>query len=224
MVSKTRVPVAVLIWLISSTHVVAQSGLSVRPAIDFCDPLMTETEVVDKEEDKEELREWRYDEETSVVLTSEKEIMEALFEEKWDFESLASVPRAELCTSEPSYVVHWAHLMGTNAGGDLVIDAEGLLSFRKDGSFEYVYSKRPYTGTWELEGTDMVLKAAWMNRGQPVTTPVESIVTPVEIVYADGRQDSYLEEAYRLGWFRLLRIATTKPGEIRDCACSSSQQ
>lgn len=219
MVFKTRVPVVVLIWLISSSQVMAQGGSTARPAVDFCDLLMTETEAVERDEDEEESREWRYDEATSVVLTSRTEIMEALFEEKWDFESLASMPRAELCPSEPSYVVHWARLMGTNDEGDFVVDAEGLLSFRKDGSFEYVYSKRPYTGTWELDGTDMVLNATWLNEGQPVKTPVERVETPVDIVYADGREDSFLEEVYRLGWFRLARLATTKPGEIRDCAC-----
>ena len=57
-----------------------------RPAVNFCDPLMSQAEQMpDDDERIEELeRVWRYDQETVEPVTSRAEIIEALIEEKWD--------------------------------------------------------------------------------------------------------------------------------------------
>ena len=202
----------------------AQSQSAKAPLVEFCDPLMSaqNADTLDEDGDEEELTQTRrYDQETSERLTTREQIMNAIFEEKWHFDTNAPIERHELCSAEPSYVVLWTKLLRETDGGEIAQDAEGYMSIKKDGSFEFVYAKRPYLGAWELDGTDMVLNADWLNGGQPYRTPVERVQTPVEATDSDGNTNSFLEEMYRLGQFRFYRLPTTQKGGQRNCSCGS---
>lgn len=211
-------------FLVGPSITFAQSQPDQAPLVEFCDPLMSAQDVdaLDDGGDEEELTQTRrYDQETSERLTSRERIMNALFEETWNFETNAPIDRYELCSAEPNFVVLWAKLLRHTDEGGFTQDAEGLMSIKKDGSFEFVYAKRPYVGTWELDGIDMVLSADWLNAGQPYRTSVERVETPVEATDADGNTSSFTEEMYRLGGFRFYRLPTTKKGAQQDCSCGS---
>ena len=188
----------------------------------FCDPLMAVgAEDYEDEGDDEDLLERirRFDLEKSETLTSEKAILEALAEELWDPATGETIARNELCEVEPSYVVHWSELLGRDEGDRLVVLAKGFFQFRKDGSFVFVYNQRPYEGTWALDGQNIKLSADWLYRGEAVSAPVERVSTPVILKYNDGKEDTYDEEVFRVGWFRFMRLATTVKGQTRNCAC-----
>lgn len=197
----------------------AQISGEVAPNVTFCDPLLSidRNRNGDDEEDFEELH--RYDLEKADRITDRDAIANALFEERWNLQTGQSNPRYELCPSQQSFVVHWADLFDRREGDSIHVKAEGLLSFQRDGTFEYVYADRPYRGAWSLVESDIVLEAGWLNDGAPLRSAVELVQTPVEVTYEDGRTDTYVEEHLRLGWFRLFRIATTEKGQIRKCAC-----
>lgn len=199
----------------------AQSDGLTMPELGFCDPLMmSETDEQDGDEDVNATTTRRYDLEQSEVLGTEQAIMTALYEEKWDLASGTPVTRHELCESEPSYVVHWAEVMSRDEDGKLFPAAKGLFSFRKDGTFRFLFEKRPYDGRWALDGVKMRLTADWLDEGRPLVVPVERVRTPVEVVYSDGRDAEYYnDDVYRVGYFRLLRISTTLKGQLQDCKC-----
>ena len=215
---------AVLACLIGPTIAVAQSHSAEMPLVSFCDPLMSlgEKDIDDEDGDEEELSETRrYDLEQSERLTKREHIMNALFEEKWNFETREPINRYELCSAEPSYVVLWTKLMREVDTVGLKSDAEGYLAIQKDGAFELVFAKRPYTGSWELDGTEMVLSADWLNKGQPYRSAVEIVETPVETMDSDGKKNTFTETMYRLGSFRFFRLPTTLKGSQRACSCTS---
>lgn len=199
----------------------AQTKGDEAPELAFCDPLMSldpNPEQEDESDTEYEVR-YRYDLERAEIITDRDQIANELFEERWNFSTVQMIPRYELCESKPSYVVHWAQIFGKDDDGKILIDAEGLLAFRRDGTFQYVYEDRPYDGSWSMEDSDIVLEAEWLNAGQPMSVPLEKVLTPVEVTYDDGRTDTHVEQHLRLGWFRLLRIATTEKGQIRKCSC-----
>lgn len=194
--------------------------MAAAPQVQFCDPLLSRDPNREEDDDDQAFTErHRYDLERADLIVDADAIVDALAEERWNLQTGQLNPRYELCQGRQSYVVHWAQLFGQDEEGTRLIDAEGLLSFRREGSFEYLFADRPYRGTWTLDGAEMVLEAPWLEGGAPVRSPVEFVRTPVEITFADGRTDTYVEEHYRLGWFRLLRIATTQQGAIRKCGC-----
>jgi hypothetical protein len=203
----------------------AQSADISAAEVSICDPFLdnnlSEYED-DGDEDVTQSRIYRYDLEKSETLQSEPAIMEALYEEKWDLATGDEIPRNELCQSEPSYVVNWAELTGEDEQGAMAVLARGMFQFKKDGTFEYVYSKRPYVGTWAVTDLQMTLQADWLNSGAPIVAPVERVETPVEVNYSDGSKDVYTEEVHRVGVFRFLRIDTTAKGKIQICACTSN--
>ena len=205
---------------------VAAQNLSVPvPEPKLCDPFIESfDDETDEDEQLEETRTRNFDQETRVALTSEEQIMDALYEEQWNLATGEVIERNVLCLDEPSYVVHWAELVSRNDEGEIILLAEGPFSFKKDGSFEFVFEKRPYVGTWELTGTKMRLEAAWMNGGNAVVAPVEAVETPVVVEYADGSTDTYVEERYGVGWFRFQRIETAEKGAFKDCACPAPNQ
>ena len=191
-------------------------------ALALCDPLLTPPSQELEDADDVELTETRqYDREEVELLTSREEIMDAVFEEKWDFETKEPVARFELCAAEPSYVILWSQFSTSKEGVEPVYDAEGFLRFSKDNSFEFIYASRPYVGSWRLDGTEMVLIADWLRAGEPLRAPVERVMTPVEVVDTEGGRNSYVEEMYRIGGFRFHRIATTRKGMQTACACSN---
>ena len=199
----------------------SQTSGDMIPEVTFCDPLMSRdlTQEYEDDEDDEFEEVYRYDLERSEKVSDREAIVGLLFEERWNFETGQLNPRYELCESRPSYVVHWTQMYGSDEDGTILLDAEGLLSIKRDGSFEYVFSDRSYRGTWQLDGAEIVLQAPWMNENEPIRSAVEKVQTPVEITFEDGRTDTYVEENIRLGWFRLLRISTTEKGKIRKCEC-----
>ncbi len=202
--------------------VLAQSAGAPMTAPAFCDPFLTidkDKPQRDGDEDAPTASTRRLDRETAEVLTSEQAIMDALYEEKWDLGTGEPIARNAICEAEPSYVINWAELSGKGADGKDEILAKGLFQFRKDGSFEFVYNKRPYAGQWAVTDMQMVLTADWLNGGDPVAAPVERVATPVETTGSNGKVDSYTEQSYRIGAFRLFPIDTTVPGRIQDCAC-----
>jgi len=199
----------------------AQTRGDEAPEISFCDPLLSRDINPEQDDDADiayEVR-YRYDLERAEIISDPDQIANELFEERWNFSTVQMIPRHELCESRVSYVIHWAQVFGEDDDGNILIDAEGLLAFKRDGSFEYVYGDRPYTGNWALGGSEMVLEADWLNEGRPMRTPLERVYTPVEVTYEDGRSETNVEEQLRLGWFRLLRIATTEKGKIQKCSC-----
>ncbi|WP_417701993.1 hypothetical protein [Pseudophaeobacter sp.] len=218
---------AVLACLIGPTVAAAQSQPSEMPLASFCDPLMSsgdrDVEKSDRDEDVLSERR-RYDLEQSEPLTTPENIMDVMFEEKWNLETGEPIARYELCSAEPSYVVLWTRLMREVDAGELDTDAEGYMAIQKDGAFKLVFAKRPYTGSWELDGTEMVLSADWLNKGQPYRTPVEIVETPVETTDPEGKQNTYTETMYQLGAFRFFRLPTTVKGAERDCSCANANK
>lgn len=213
--------------LITPGIVSAQTQSETNPPMEFCDPLIAASlNEVDKDDnDEEELeRVYRYDQEQAVQLTTRVEIMNALFEEKWNFETNEPIARYELCGAEESYVVLWSNVLRTADAEEISLAAEGYMSIRKDGTFELNYSKRPYIGTWELDDADMVLTADWLNEGNPYRTPVEFVQTPVETVDGSGVVESYIDEVYRLGGFRFYRLPTTVKGREQACSCENQDR
>ncbi len=201
----------------------AQSHSAENPLVSLCEPLMSmDDDNFDDDGDEEDLTETRrYDLENAERLETPQQIMNALFEEKWNFSTNEPIKRYELCGGEETYVLLWSRLLRDTDDGSLETDAEGYMSFRKDGSFEYVFAARPYQGTWELDGTEMVLTADWLNNGEPYRTAVERIETPVETVSGNGETNIFTEEMYRLGAFRFYRLPTTVRGQERRCSCDS---
>ena len=189
----------------------AQSGDVMPLKVDICDPFIDAFyEEDDGDEDEEEDFIRRYDLERSETLTDQTEVMAALYEEAWNLDTGAPVERNELCQAVPSYVVHWTQLMSRNKDNEPVVATEGLFSFHKDGTFRYVFAKRPYDGRWAFENGKMHLTAEWLNGGAPLVTSVEKVTTPVTLESAEGESDGgYDEVAYRTGWFRHLRVPTT---------------
>lgn len=201
----------------------AQVDVMKPPVLGFCDPLLSEPvniEIGDDDNEEVEQVVRRFDLETVEVLVSEAEVMDALYEEKWDLATGTPIERNELCNKEPSYVVHWTEVIETDAQGEPFIQAKGLFSFHRDNSFTYIYADRPYRGTWDFSAGEMQLSADWLRDGDPLIAPVERVVTPVQIFDAEGALDGeYNEVVYRVGMFRNLRIATTAKGQIRKCSC-----
>ena len=196
-----------------------QSQSVAAPKLAFCDPLLSQAD--EEDGDEEELSQVRrYDLEQAEQLTTQQQIMDAIFEEKWNLETNEPIARQELCTAEASYVVLWTKLLREDDGGYL-LDAEGYMSIRRDNSFELVFTDRPYVGTWALEDVEMVFTADWLNDGQPYRAPVEKVETPVETTFEDGRTNSFDEETYRIGGFRFYRLPTTVKGLVRNCSCAN---
>lgn len=191
------------------------------PELALCDPYVEMRDTEDDNGDEEDTLERRvlYDQEVSEVLTSDDVIMDAIYEEKWDPATDAPVERQELCQGVSTYVINWAEFVGPAEDGTPTVLAKGFLSLRKDGTFQFDYNKRPYSGQWALEDQQMSLTAGWLNGGAPMVTPVERVETPIELTYSDGRADSYTEEIYRVGPFRLLPMDTTVKGALLHCAC-----
>lgn len=191
--------------------------------VQMCDPLMVTSMLDDDEGNPEELTSttYRYDLESAVPLTSAPEIIAAVFEEMWDPATGNAVARAEICPGEPSYLVNWAQVMGTDDAGQPAALAKGYLSLRKDGTFGYTYEKRPYSGTWTLADDRITLSASWLNGGAPLESAVEAVRTPVE--YRTGAEVMTIDdETYRIGPFRLLALETTVKGMEQGCSCPTN--
>lgn len=200
----------------------AQTSGENAPEITFCDPALSRdiNAEWDEDEDDNDFSTRRlYDQETARQITDPDAIANALFEERWNLQTGQINPRYELCQSRPSYVVHWAQVFSRDEDGNVLLDAEGLLSFQRDGGLEFVYADRAYRGTWELDGAEIVITTPWIDGGKPRRAVLELVQTPVEITYGDSRTDTFTEENLRLGWFRLLRIATAERGKVRKCEC-----
>lgn len=198
----------------------AQDGQAATATLNFCDPLMGRYDEDDDDDDFERELVRLFGQERSQVLVEERDVMDALYEEKWDLTTGASVERAELCAAEPSFVTHWTRIMGEGDDGTPEVVAEGLMSFHRDGSFRFVFSKRPYDGAWVFRDGRMHMTAPWLNGGETLVAPVERVITPVEITFSGDREkDSYEEEIYRIGPFRNLRLPSTLKGQLQDCKC-----
>ncbi|WP_298362261.1 hypothetical protein [uncultured Litoreibacter sp.] len=225
---KFTVPVAIVfVGLVSPTMLFAENRSLTSAPVAFCDPLLSEgrNDLDQEDGDDEELaKTHRYDLETSERLISSEQIMNALFEEKWNLSTGEPIQRYELCSAEENYVILWSRLFRPDDEQGLVLDAEGYMSIRKDGSFKLTYAQRPYLGTWELDGTDMVLSGDWLNNGDPYRAPVELVRTPVETVDGDGVKNSFLDENYRIGGFRFYRLPTTIKGSQQNCSCTNQNQ
>lgn len=113
-----------------------------------------------------------------------------------------------------TYVINWAERFGPGEDGTPTVLAKGLLSLHKDGSFQVDYNKRPYRGQWSLADQRMSLTAGWLNGGEASVAPVERVETPIGLVYSGGREDSYAEEVYRIGPFRLPPMDTMVKGAL----------
>jgi hypothetical protein len=202
----------------------AQNQSMIAPKLAFCDPLLSkDVEDLDKDDGDDDVLTQirRYDLEQAEQLTTPQQIMDAIFEETWNLDTNAPIARNELCSAEESYVVLWTKLLREADNGNYLLDAEGYMAFRKDKSFEFVFADRPYSGNWELDDTDMVLTADWLNDGEPYSAPVERVETPVETTFKDGRTNSFTEETFRIGGFSFYRLPTTVKGAVRDCACAN---
>lgn len=200
----------------------AQTTGAGMPGVALCDPYLDTKDVTEDNGDQQDntyTRNARYDLETSEVLSSQDAVIDAIFEEKWDIASGNPIERNELCQGVPTYIVNWAQLVGPGTDGKNGVLANGYFSLRKDGSFEFDFNKRPYSGTWTFTDGALSLAAPWLNNGEPLVGPVEHVKTPIELTYGDGRTDSYTEEVYRIGPFRLLPIDTTVKGASMNCAC-----
>lgn len=200
----------------------AETMSGAHTKVAMCDPYMDFTKIGQDQgdqEDDQQSKKVRYDLETSEILTSDEAIMEAIYEEKWDVASGEPIARQALCQDVGTYVVNWATLTGAGDDGETTALAQGLFSLRKDGTFQFDYNKRPYVGTWTTADHMITLSAPWLNDGAALVTPVERVKTPVEVTGADGVTDSYTEEVYRIGPFRLLPIDTTVKGSVMNCAC-----
>lgn len=191
----------------------------------LCDPYLDYQKLGQdngNQEDNAPTRKVRYDLETSEVITSDEAIMEAIYEEKWDIASGNAIERHAMCQGVPTYVVNWATLTGPDADGQTTALASGLFSLSRDGTFKFTYEKRPYSGTWSAADHMITLNAPWLNDAAPLVSPVELVKTPVEVTNSDGSTDSYMEEVYRVGPFRLLPIDTTAKGAVLNCACPAN--
>lgn len=216
----TMVSAAVLLSQIIPAAVWAQEGGA--PGLALCDPyidVLNQQDDNGDEDDNSVERRALYDQEVKEVLTSETAIMDAIYEEKWDMATGDPVERTALCQGVPSYIVNWAEFVGPGEDGSPSVLAKGFFSLRKDGTFQFDYNKRPYSGTWSVAGQDMTLTAGWLNDGEALVSAVERVETPIELTYADGKTDTYTEEIYRVGPFRLLPMDTTAKGSILHCAC-----
>lgn len=216
----TMVSAAVLLSQIIPAAVWAQEGGA--PGLALCDPyidVLNQQDDDGDEDDNSVERRALYDQEVKEVLTSETAIMDAIYEEKWDPATGDAVERTALCQGVPSYIVNWAEFVGPGEDGSPSVLAKGFFSLRKDGTFQFDYNKRPYSGTWSVAGQDMTLTAGWLNDGEALVSAVERVETPIELTYADGKTDTYTEEIYRVGPFRLLPMDTTAKGSILHCAC-----
>jgi len=216
----TMVSAAVLLSQIIPAAVWAQEGGA--PGLALCDPyidVLNQQDDNGDEDDNSVERRALYDQEVKEVLTSETAIMDAIYEEKWDPATGDAVERTALCQGVPSYIVNWAEFVGPGEDGSPSVLAKGFFSLRKDGTFQFDYNKRPYSGTWSVAGQDMTLTAGWLNDGEALVSAVERVETPIELTYADGKTDTYTEEIYRVGPFRLLPMDTTAKGSILHCAC-----
>jgi len=211
--------------VLTSGEVIAQSASVGAVATAFCDPLMSEDRIdLDDENEDDEFeytQTFRYDLEVAEQLTTRQQIMNVLFEEKWNYETNEPIERHELCAAEENYVVLWTKLLQPTDSGKMNIDAEGFMSIRKDGTFKFVFAERPYLGTWKLDGVEMVLTAKWLNDGEPYRTPVEFVKTPVETKDGNGDEYNTVDEMYRLGGFRFYRIPTTVKGGQQNCSCAN---
>lgn len=202
----------------------AQNQSSVAPQLALCDSLLSkDVEDLDKDDDEDDVLTQirRYDLEEAEQLTTPQQVMEAIFEETWNLDTNTPIARNELCSAEDSYVVLWAKLLREVDSGDVLLDAEGYMSIRKDNTFEFVFADRPYAGSWAWDDAAVVLTADWLNDGEPYSAPVERVETPVETTFKDGRTNSFTEETYRLGGFSFYRLPTTVKGAVRDCACAN---
>lgn len=200
----------------------AQTAGQPVPELNMCDPVMVTTVDQGNDGGNDQIRQTkvhRYDLEQSETLKSEQAIMDALYEETWDLKTGTPIDRASVCQSEPSYVVNWTEILSKDEQGATITPAKGLFQFIKDGTFKFVFNKRPYYGTWKVADLEMTLQADWLNKGAPVTAPVEHVKTPVEVSYSDGGKDSYDEEVYRVAMFRFMPLKTTAKGAVQDCAC-----
>lgn len=216
----TMVSAAVLLSQILPVAVWAQEAGA--PGLALCDPyidVLNEQDDNGDEDDNTVKRRALYDQEVKEVLTSEAAIMDAIYEEKWDPATGDAVERTALCQGVPTYIVNWAEFVGPAEDGSPSVLAKGFFSLRKDGTFQFDYNKRPYSGTWSVAGQDMTLTAGWLNGGEALVSAVEHVETPIELTYADGKTDTYTEEIYRVGPFRLLPMDTTAKGSILHCAC-----
>ena len=216
----TMVSAAVLLSQILPVAVWAQEAGA--PGLALCDPyidVLNEQDDNGDEDDNTVKRRALYDQEVKEVLTSEAAIMDAIYEEKWVPATGDAVERTALCQGVLTYIVNWAEFVGPAEDGSPRVLAKGFFSLRKDGTFQFDYNKRPYSGTWSVAGQDMTLTAGWLNGGEALVSAVERVETPIELTYADGKTDTYTEEIYRVGPFRLLPMDTTAKGSILHCAC-----
>lgn len=198
----------------------AQDAGSTAP-VSFCDPLL-DTTVEERDGDEEELvKTVRYDLEVAALLATDQEIVDTLFEERWDTSSGAASERAAFCPAEPSYLINWTQVMGLSDAGRPAPVAQGYMSLRKDGTFRFTYEKRPYEGSWTLAGGKITLSAPWLNGGTPVETQVERVTTPVEWVRPGEEPVTVEEVVYRIGAFRLLPVQTTVKGADQACLCGN---
>jgi hypothetical protein len=207
-----------------SSGALAQDLGSPALNLSLCTPFLEGVEQ-ETEENSDDLMESSltrlYDKEKRETLSSEEDVMEALYEEKWDLATGEPQPRNDLCPGVPNYIIHWADLITRNDAGETELLAQGAFSFRKDGTFEFVFDRRSYSGTWSFADSAMTLTASWMNDGQAITAPVEKVQTPVQVLLSDGTTDTYFEEGYRVGWIRFLRSETTERGHFKDCPCTN---
>lgn len=207
------------------SHILPAAGwaqASGTPGLALCDAYLdmrSDENDNGDDEDTSVQRRALYDQEVREILTTEAAIMDAIYEEKWDLATGEPVERTALCQGVPTYVVNWAEFVGPGQDGTATVLAKGFFSLRKDGTFQFDYNKRPYAGSWALNGTDITLTAGWLNDGAPLASPVERVETPIELTYSDGRTDTYTEQVYRIGPFRLLPIDTTAKGVVLNCAC-----
>lgn len=207
--------------LLAAGPVQAQDGVSSPVAM--CDPLMSTSDFTEDEGNPEDLvREIRrYDLETAEVMTDERAIIDALFEEAWDPATGTALPRPELCAGQPAFVANWSQVMGTDDTGKPAIVAQGYVNLMRDGSFRFTYENRPYVGAWTMTGGRITLSAPWLNGGAPLESAVERVTTPVE--YHTGNEVvTYDEQVYRIGVFRLLPINSTVKGFVQACPCATN--
>jgi hypothetical protein len=195
------------------------------PEVALCDPFLLSGDNNNdngNEDPAKETQKVRYDLEKAETLSTEQAIMDAVYEETWDLKTLAPVERTAMCVGQPTYVVNWAEILGTDENGEPAVIAKGFFRFVKDGTFEFDFNKRPYIGKWTVKDAQMTLDAPWLNKGEPVVSAVEHLITPIELTSAEGKVDSYDQESYRVGPFRLQPIETTARGLVQDCACPTN--
>jgi hypothetical protein len=219
---------SLLLVLAASTSFLAPAAIAQSqstPEVALCDPFLLSGDNNNDngtEDPVKETQKVRYDLEKAETLTTEQAIMDAVYEETWDLKTLAPVERTAMCVGQPTYVVNWAEILGKDENGEPAVIAKGFFRFAKDGTFEFDFNKRPYTGKWSVKDAQMTLDAPWLNKGEPVVSPVEHLITPIELTSAEGKVDTYDQESYRVGPFRLQPIETTAKGMVQDCACPTN--